>query len=58
MLSLIRRALVAAITPPAEPLPEPSVPVRAHTRKPPSNAKREALHAQLRAEVAMNRGRG
>lgn len=51
MIDLIRRALITALTPPAEPVREQPIRVRAHTRKRPVNAKREALHEQLRAEL-------
>lgn len=56
MITLIRRALVASVTP--RPIPTDDdlanalglVRVQTYTRKPPTNPKREALHDQLRAE--------
>ena len=51
VIHILKRMMVAAITPPTEPAREPSVPVRSHTRKRPVNAKREALHERLRAEL-------
>lgn len=58
MIALIRRALVAAITPP--PVPTADAPglvrVKSYTRKPPVNAKRQALHDQLRAEMSRPAG--
>jgi hypothetical protein len=50
MIALIRRALSAALTPPSEPSRD-EVTVRSYTRRKPVNAKQEALHAQLRAEM-------
>ena len=50
MISLIRRALVAAITPRPQPATD-LVSVSSYTRKPPVNAKRQAVHEQLRAEL-------
>lgn len=61
MINRIRRALIAAITPPAPIIPPYSddalanalglVRVETYTRRPPVNAKRESLHEQLRAEM-------
>lgn len=54
MIALIRRALVAAITPP--PVPAADAPglvrVKSYTRKPPVNAKREALHAAMGLDLS------
>lgn len=53
MIAALRRAFAAALTPPPPPenAPDGKVPVRSYTRRKPTNAKREALHAQLRAEL-------
>lgn len=53
MLSAFVRMVVGALTPPAprRPVPSNRIPVRSYTRKKPVNAKREALHEQLRREL-------
>lgn len=54
MIAAIRRAFAAAITPPpvnGKPISDAPVFVGSYARRKPVNAKREALHAQLRAEL-------